>query len=97
MVNYKVLTVLHSGRRGLRGSPAKECLYLVGLKTCFIPYFDGWKQFTPISFKFCNDGNYSTTVNGNIIQWTKNWNNTTEIETLNYIYVLEEIDDTNQR
>lgn len=96
MTKYKIIDVLHSGRKGIRGTPVEEHKYdqLVG---SVIRMYDlegeSIKQFEPLRFNFVDHPLYEIWNTSELLQLAKDKKSGEYIiETVNTIYRLEKLD-----
>lgn len=86
---YRIKGIYHSGRKGLRMSPVTEYKY-DGLIGCQIEWdVNSLRQFQPTRFWYKNVLWWDTSP---VIQLTKRNFDVYELETVNTIYILEEME-----
>lgn len=89
---YKIGAIVHSGRKGMRATPVTESKYdgLVGTSIWFD--VDSMKQFEEQEFLLIDNPFYEYWRTSAVLQAGIDENNQLIIETVNTIYILEELD-----
>lgn len=88
---YEIKGIYYSGRKGARFEPINGVKY-DGLVGCFIVWDkNGIIQFEPTYFTVYGHDFYTTWRTGPVIQLTQQDSKTYELETVNTIYILEDL------
>jgi len=92
---YKIVSVLHSGRKGLRNEPVDDPKY-DGLVGCVIEcntLMENLRQFDCVDWDFVGkDAPYAYWHTSNVVQLSRDrQDNIYWLETINTIYELEEV------
>lgn len=90
---YRIKGIYHSGRKGTRWDPVMDEEYdgLIGQLCTFVP--DEIEQFRGIAFYLKNHPFYRWWNTSNVLQLSRDLNGDYVVETVNSIYVFEEIKD----
>ena len=89
---FVIKEILHSGRKGIRGEPVDDYKY-DGLVGCYAKFdINDIKQCQPMHMKLSGHMYYDWWDTSLVIQLTRRNLNVYELETVNSIYILEEME-----
>ena len=92
MKTYKIIEILHSGRKGIRNTPVKDSKYnqMIGsIIECDLEYVE---QFKPLKWWFKDHPFYEVWHTSEVLALLRDFeNDLLYLETVNTIYVLKEI------
>ena len=93
---YRVLEILHSGRKNTRNKPVDNPKYdgIIGsiVELAGINSIEGIRQFNLVSFEFVKtSSDYDWWNTSAVISVFLDFHNRYHIETINTIYILEEV------
>lgn len=97
-IKYKITSILHSGRKGLRNMPVTEKKYdgIVGsiVTLIYVDRIEDCKQFTDMIFNLIEtDSDYELWHTSPIISIGTDTDGGYVVETVNTIYYMEEVSD----
>ena len=91
-MKFKIKEIVHSGRKGTRYDPVTDEKY-DGLIGCNVKWnIKDIRQFDGTTFKFQNHPFYNYWHTSPVIQLSKRDFTVYELETVNTIYILEEVE-----
>lgn len=89
---YKILNIVHSGRKGMRYDEVQDPKYdgMVGA-TIKMPEIESIKQFSNVRWDFVSDGPiyYDFWTTSPVVSVSLDFSNHYVLETINTIYILE--------
>ena len=92
MKTYKIVEILHSGRKGQRYSPVTNPKYEYMVNSLIRLDFDFVKQYEPINWFFLNHPIYKYWNTSALLALSRDEDEFWYLETVNTIYVLKEVD-----
>lgn len=91
LCRMKIVEILHSGRKGIRGTPVTDSKY-DSLINCTVSFQkDNLRLLKPISFTLIDNPLYEFWYTSPVISLGRNKDCKLIIETVNTIYILSEI------